>query len=118
MGPSRVYPGKFDKGTVGLHGYAPIHASVVGENTQSINQRVVPVRWDGATVQSRRSLRGYEIVKKPDSGGFTLRPPAGMARLVPPPMRGQPATLVEWGLIFFHRARDSKSPLLRIHREG
>jgi len=51
--PSRAYPRKFDKGTVGLHGCAPIHASVVSGNTQSINQRVVPVRWDGATTQSR-----------------------------------------------------------------
>ena len=45
-GRARAFPGKFDKVTVGLHGCAPESAcaSVIGGNTQSINQRVVPVR--------------------------------------------------------------------------
>ena len=47
-GRARAFPGKFDKVTVGLHGCAPEFAcaSVVGGDTQSINQRVAPVRWD------------------------------------------------------------------------
>ena len=67
-GLARAYPGKFDNGAVGLDGYAPDSAcaSVVGGNTQSINQRVVPVRWDGATVQSRRWA-----IRRPRSFGGT-----------------------------------------------